>query len=706
MARSRRQARALAVLSTAALAAALVPVVSGVGATRAEATSTAFAPRLVTVDTPTRADKARLQALGLDLTEHAGHDYVEVVLHHAADLATLETAGFGFQVRIPDLLRREAENNRENAAYAAATEVSPLPSGRTSYRTLADYGTDMTELAKDRPRVARTFTLDRPSLDGRPVRAIEIAGNVKAKNDGRPTFALLGVHHAREWPSGELAMEFAIDLVRGYGRSERITNLLDRARVVVVPVVNVDGFDLSRTDGALVDLREVDGGGTATILGTPGNAYKRKNCRVVDGQDTPDGSCRAAAASPGGFGVGVDLNRNYGGFWGGPGASETFADPTYRGPEAFSEPEILNVRDLVSSRQVTTLISNHTYSNLVLRPNGVHPETIGHDGLPVGDAPDEAALKRLGARMTAQNGYRNIHGWELYDTTGTTEDWSYNATGGFGYTFEIGPDEFHPPFPDVVDEYLGAGEYAGKGNREAYLIALGHAAANASHGRIVGSAPRGATLRVEKTFRTPTWEGSVRDHLESVYSSRGGRFTWHVNPSTRPVSERREIDTVEEVSTRTQAYDGEPIPPNEFRDHPFTLTSEDVAKGADSLEVALDWTTPDDLDLEVYRKQGGELVEVASSGNAPGEKEHAELADPVAGDYVLRVINFASVSPSYTLTADVVAERVTGTQVVPGTVERWKLTCERRGTVLQTMRVRVDRGDVSRVDLGACARRF
>ncbi len=707
MARSRRHARVLAVLSTAALAVALVPAVGGAGAGRAEATSTLFAPRLVTVDTPTRADKERLQALGLDLTEHAGHDYVEVVLHHAADLSALESAGFGYDVRIPDLLRREAENNRANASYAATTDVSPLPSGRTSYRTLADYNTDMAELAQDRPGVARTFTLKRPSLDGRPVRAIEIAGDVKAQNDGRPTFALLGVHHAREWPSGELAMEFAVDLAKGYGRSARITALLDRARVVVVPVVNVDGFDLSRTDGALVDLREVDGGGTATILGTPGNAYKRKNCRVVDGQDTPDGTCRAASlSSPGGFGTGVDLNRNYGGFWGGPGASETFADPTYRGQAAFSEPEILNVRDLVSSRQVTTLISNHTYSNLVLRPNGVHPDTEGPDGLPIGDAPDEEALKQLGARMTAQNGYRNIHGWELYDTTGTTEDWSYNATGGFGYTFEIGPDEFHPPFPEVVDEYLGAGEYAGKGNRAAYLVALEHAADNASHGRIVGSAPKGATLRVEKTFRTPTWEGSVRDHLESVFSSRGGRFTWHVNPSTRPVSQPRTVESTEEFTTRSKTYNGSAIAPNDHEDHPFTLTDADVAAGADSLEVTLDWTTPDDLDLEVYRRQGDQLVEVASSGNAPGEKEQAEVADPVAGDYVLRVINFASVSPDYTLTADVLDERVTGTQTVPGTIERWTLTCEKQGRVLQTLQVRVDRGAVSRVDLGACARRF
>src|SRR5688500_15377737 len=68
-----------------------------------------FRPQLVTVDTPNRADKALLQTLGLDLTEHAGHDYVEVVLHSPADLAALTGAGLGFDVRIPDLLLREAE---------------------------------------------------------------------------------------------------------------------------------------------------------------------------------------------------------------------------------------------------------------------------------------------------------------------------------------------------------------------------------------------------------------------------------------------------------------------------------------------------------------------------------------------------------------------------------------------------------------------
>ena len=133
------------------------------------------------------------------------------------------------------------------------------------------------------------------------------------------------------------------------------------------------------------------------------------------------------------------------------------------------------------------------------------------------------ALKRLGARMAAQNGYANIHGWQLYDTTGTTEDWSYNATGGFGYTFEIGPNEFHPPFPQVVDEYLGKGKYAGKGNREAYLIALEHAVDTRFSGILKGNAPRGATIRLEKNFRTPTWESSFKDGVNTaIKAGRGG----------------------------------------------------------------------------------------------------------------------------------------------------------------------------------------
>ncbi|MGY1805201.1 M14 family metallopeptidase [Blastococcus sp. SYSU D00922] len=683
-----------------ALATATLVVLTTAGPTApAGADPELFRPQLVTVDTPTAADRDRLESLGLDLTEHAGQDYVEVVLHSLADVAALTTAGLDFDVRIPDLLLREAQNNEVNAAYAAATTTSPLPSGRDAYRTLDEFNADMAALAEAHPDLVKSFTLPRPSLDGRPINGIEIGRDVTGPERGLPVFLMLGVHHAREWPSGEHAMEFAVDLVENYGTDPRITDLVDRSRVVVVPVLNVDGFHKSRTDGGLVDLREVDQGGTATILGTPGNAYMRKNCRVVDGQDTPDGTCALAPTSNGGYGIGVDLNRNYGGYWGGPGASDVFADPTYRGASAFSEPETQNIRELISGRQVTTLITNHTFSNLVLRPNGAAPDLVPpSEGVPLGDPYDEAALKELGDAMAAQNGYTSQHAWELYDTTGSVEDWSYNATGGFGYTFEIGPDEFHPPFPEVVDEYLGAGQYAGKGNREAFLLALANAVDPETHSVLTGRAPAGATLRLQKTFATPTWDGVVEDTLDTTMTvGRDGRYTWHVNPSTRPVVMDRQVETVSGEPVAEQSWTGTTAP-LQSTDQEFT-----VDRDVDLLEITLDWPTPDDLDLEVYRKNAdGSLTQAGSSGNSVAEKERVLLQDPAQGTYVLRVVNFASLTPSWTLTASLFEAE---TSVVPGLVENWTLTCERDGQVRQRVPVVVDRGQQLRVDLTACGRR-
>ncbi|MEV4918333.1 M14 family metallopeptidase [Streptomyces tirandamycinicus] len=692
--RSRRfRAIAIAVAAVAAAGGGLLPA-----STVPAAAGEVFRPQLVTVDTPTRADKDRLVALGLDLTEHAGHDYVEVVLHHAADAERLRSAGLDWQVRIPDLVQRASDVNAANRAYAAATEASPLPSGRDTYRGLADYHTDLDRLASQHPGLVRKFALPYRSLEGKQVYGVEIADRVDAVDDGRPVFLMMGLHHAREWPSGEHAVEFAIDLARNHGHDARITALLKKARVIVVPVVNPDGFEKSVNDGRLVDLRTVDEGGTGSILATPGNAYKRKNCRIVDGHAPLAGEC-GLASSPGGFGAGVDINRNYGGSWGGPGAAAEPVHATYRGAGPFSEPETRNIRALVSGRQVTGLISNHTFSNLVLRPNAVAPDTIGPGGQPVGDPPDEAALKELGDRMAAQNGYASQHSWELYDTTGTTEDWSYHATGGYGYTFEIGPDEFHPPFPEVVAEYLGTGPYAGKGNREAYLLALENAADPRAHSVITGKAPAGATLRLKKTFATPTWTGVIQDTLDTTMTvGAGGSYTWHVNPSTRPLVKARQTRVVSSEPLERRTYTGTTAP-TQSTDSEFT-----VDRDADLLEVALDWPTPDDLDLRVLRRNAdGTLTEVGSSAGSVGEKERVLLENPARGGYVLRVENWASAAPSWTLTASLFD---TTAQETGGLVENWTLTCEKNGTVLERVPVVVDRGGRAKADLKSCAKKW
>jgi hypothetical protein len=680
----------------AALAAAALTLGALAAVPSAAEGSTTFPVQLVRVDTPTHADKDRLTRLGLDLTEHAGPGFVEVVLHTADDAAALRDAGLTYDVEIPDLALRTARNNRASKAYAESVTSSPLPSGRDSYRTLDDYNDDLRELAAIKPGVVERFALPHKTLEGRTVYGIEISDQVNSAATGsKPVFLMMGLHHAREWPSGEMAMEFAYDLVRNHGSDERITDLLRQARVIVVPVVNPDGFNQSVTQGMLLDLREVDNGGTVAILGTPGNAYKRKNCRVADGADsTPPGGCDAAA-SPGGYGIGIDLNRNYGGFWGGPGASDLFPDPTYRGAGPFSEPETQNIRGLVSGEHVTTLITNHTFSNLVLRPPGLRAQ---------GDTADEEIYADLGARMAAQNGYTNQHSYQLYDTTGTTEDWSYYATGGLGYTFEIG-EEFHPPFPTVVDQYLGAGEYAGKGNREAYLLALENTADASRHSVVSAKAPAGATLRLRKQFATPTYDGSsFTDRLDTTTTvPASGKVSWHVNPSTRPLVMKHRLEVLAEEPTREETYTASTASlPTQHEDVELVVTE----TGQDLLQVELDWPTPDDYDLEVYRKNAdGSLTEVASSGNFVGEKELATVDAPAPGTYVLRVINFASVSPTWTMTAGLYATE--DTVVGDGLVENWTLTCERPdGTVLQTVPVVVDRGQQVKPDLRVCRSRW
>ena len=58
------------------------------------------------------------------------------------------------------------------------------------------------------PGLVKELTLNHPSLEGRDVNGIEITQNPAAR-DGKPIFLQLGVHHAREWPSSEHAIEFA-----------------------------------------------------------------------------------------------------------------------------------------------------------------------------------------------------------------------------------------------------------------------------------------------------------------------------------------------------------------------------------------------------------------------------------------------------------------------------------------------------------------
>jgi len=730
-----RRTRALSALGiVAALGMALAPASDAFIGPVETVVEEAFAPQLITVDTPTREDKDRLVGLGLDLTEHAGRDYVEVVLYTAADLAKLVDAGFTYDVRIPDLVARERERIALDAAFAAANPTTGLPSGRNAYRMPEDYAADLQALQTEAPDIAKVISIGK-SVEGRDLTGIEIGVGVNEPEDGRPVFLMFGNHHAREWPSAELPMEFAIDLVKSFeAGDEQVVDLLTRGRAIIVPVSNPDGFHASRTSGEYVDLREVDGGGTVSILGTPGNAYKRKNCRYVDGQTQPEGTC-VANPSPGGFGLGVDLNRNYGALWGGPGTSDNPADPVYRGPAPFSEPETQAIRNLISTRQVTTVITNHTFSNLILRPVGVKPSTEAPDGFPVGFAPDECftgadgvdnGMQALGERMAAQNGYSNQFGWELYDTTGTTEDYSYNATGGYGYTFEIGPNEFHPPFEQVVNEYTGNTEAArsvaekgedaltteaaaeceghdheaettGGGNRAAFLEAFENAVDAGTHSVITGQAPQGALLKLQRTGVFPLWDGSqVADTVATtMVAPSTGAFAYHANPSTRPFVQSRQASALSEPKD-SESYEGT-APPLGSSEQAFEVTEE-----ADVLVATLTHTVPsgDDtirnMDLVLLDPSGAEVARTDEFAQVSTLTWSGPGGEGVpTGTYTLVVENTVGVVPAYTLeasTADILPIDT------PRAFEQWTLTCIVDDQIRGQVGVSVERGKA--VDVG------
>src|SRR6185369_11946278 len=149
-----------------------------------------------------------------------------------------------FRSKIPNMADYLAKVKQNDAAYAARTARSDLPSGRTSYRRLADYDFEMKDLARRHPDLVKTFILPHRTIEGRDVGGLEIAPHVQYVNDGRPIFFNMGVHHAREWPAGEHTIEWAYDLILGYGRDSRTTRLVNDVRNIVVPIVNPDGFSV------------------------------------------------------------------------------------------------------------------------------------------------------------------------------------------------------------------------------------------------------------------------------------------------------------------------------------------------------------------------------------------------------------------------------------------------------------------------------
>jgi murein tripeptide amidase MpaA len=194
-------------------------------------------------------------------------------------------------------------------------------------------------------------------------------------------------------------MFIADSLVTRYGVNgdPRITRVLDRVRFITIPVANPDGY---------------------AYTWTPGNRLWRKNRRP-----NPDGS------------FGVDLNRNWGYQWGGIGASPIPSNELYRGAAPWSEPETVNLRDvIIANPDIRAHVDIHSYAQYILFPWCYTP-------LPTPDAAIFGSLANgIASEIVGVNKFVYFPGqWyqRLYPSSGTMIDYAYAEHDIRSFTFEL-----------------------------------------------------------------------------------------------------------------------------------------------------------------------------------------------------------------------------------------------------------------------------
>lgn len=345
------------------------------------------------VDGPLGAAVDRVFAAGGDVVAR-GKGWIDALVPADA-VAAGSYAGVAEGDRV-EVIRSDAD--AELRAFAGREAVG-------AYHTYAEVKAELDAAVAARPDLVRYESIGK-TVEGRPIHAVRVGGPA---SEGKPAFLICGLHHSREWISIEPPMALLQWLIGSDPTAQAMT---ESREIWIVPVVNPDGLEYSQTQYKM---------------------WRKNRAKNADGS------------------VGVDPNRNYGYKWGLPGASPDPGSETYRGPSAFSEPEIQAIRDLGLREKFVSVLSFHSYSELVLWPWGFTYDP----------APDDDVLAAHGRKMGELTGYTPQQSSDLYPTSGDFDDWFYGELGALAYTFELGT-QFVPPeseIPAIVAANMKALKY-------------------------------------------------------------------------------------------------------------------------------------------------------------------------------------------------------------------------------------------------------
>ncbi len=177
------------------------------------------------------------------------------------------------------------------------------------------------ECVQHYPNLIKTQSIGK-TWEGRDIILATITLDVE-NADLKPALLYTGTIHAREWIGNELGVAFIDYILKNYINDPRITSALTKNTLYMVPCLNPDGFEYSRTHFS----------------------FWRKNRR-----DNKDGT------------FGVDLNRNFSVGW--TRVKDTSSN-IYGGPEPFSEPETRAIKAFVDNHpNITMALDYHSQGNV------------------------------------------------------------------------------------------------------------------------------------------------------------------------------------------------------------------------------------------------------------------------------------------------------------------------------------------------------
>lgn len=340
---------------------------------------------LVNVQTAEPGEVRALVDMGLDIWEV--RDGRVVVLVTQDELTEILQLGFASEIVEPNVYELLEPARRREVAIAADPNETE---GR--YHSYEEIVGGLYELLPS--GVAHVESIG-TTIEGRDIVAVKISDH-PGIDEEEPELLFVGCHHAREWIAAEVPFFLARHLVNRYEVDPEITRWVDGCEIWIVPVVNPDGLEYSRTTDRLW----------------------RKNRR-----DNGDGT------------FGVDLSRNYGHLWGREGSNPDTHSPNYRGTHPFSEPETQAIRDLVLRSEFRTFLSYHSYAQLVIYPWGYTPLETPDHCLLSGMAQDMAGL--IGAVNGREYVPRRLGLWYL--VSGAEIDWTYGECGITSLSVELRP---------------------------------------------------------------------------------------------------------------------------------------------------------------------------------------------------------------------------------------------------------------------------